>query len=664
MSMLLQHQIDPCDITDSIYATDEIFQMVVKNLTPEVIFNANAELIQAFTQAVVNYSPISVNIIDYWNKSNNKYDYIYKPTPPPIKENEPVIPKVPCFSFFGSDDIHKGFANFADYAVGIPTNQPTGIDPYSVIEPLLDEEGNPVLDEEGNPVLQTIPNAGLFGRCSLYDKFEKPKDDCGFYLNETIGLKDKLAEIFMHNVYSITSNAKHNYVFRSRLKATLTKAGIQDAAILDDINDLFTEDRFIINGTWREKKGTEIAMKYSAKQAIDSHLQPIELQVPFKWDITSVDPMTYTVEGSLLPSIFEVFVRPLSHPISYIYEYKMVCEEIITDYIMANKFESASSISVITLCDSDLEPCCNPLNNLDEKDLNGNLVHPYPANPEYRGQTGRPPYPNEETFSCLSNSTGQYGRHFKIAIGSQCDSMDCVNGTASEDCELWDKLDCEEGLRDFPNVLKSTEEGISKDEKYYLWTYKKYVLQNLNYIVKYSKPDDLTSAAETVIEYWRNGPIGYYPYAIWYNDWQADINITDYKVWYKSELSDEVEALTHKGRADVSGPINGARWFGFNDDTDTTVAQYPDIYTELIPEGWEYFGSVPPGTDPNEDCPTDVESVFKCDVKLPNKGFANLPTYIEVDKLDPLYLAGNFLGHPVNVRCVTNLEITIDPVLI
>ncbi len=664
--MLLQHQVDPCDIDKSIYATDEIFQMVVKNLTPEVIFNANAEIIRAFTQTVVNYSPISVNIIDYWNKKNNKYDYIYKPTVIPIKEKEPYVPKVPCFSFFGSEDIHKGFGNFANYAINIPNDQPSGIDPYTTIEPKLDEEGEPVLDEEGNPILETIPNAGVFGLCSLYDKFEELNTDCGFYLNETIGLQDQLAEIFMHNVYSITENAKHNYVFRSRLKATLTKAGVDDIAILDNINDLFTEDRFIINGTWREKKGTEVAMTYAATQAVDSNLQPAELKVPFKWDITSVDPMTYTIEGSLLPSIFEVFVRPLSHPISYIYEYKMVCEEIINDYIMTKKFESASSISIITLCDSDLEPCCNPLNELDEKDSEGNYVHPYPANPEYRGQTGRPPYPEEETFTCVRNSSGQYGRQFRIAIGDQCDPGDCYNGTASKECELWDKLDCEEGLRDFPNVLKSTEEGIASEEKYYQWNYKKYILENLNYIIKYSKPSDAFSEATTIIEYWRNGPIGYYPYAVWYNDWQADINMTDYKIWYETELSDDVdfEAGTGKGRADVPDPYDGARWFGFNDDTDETAYTYPDIYQELVPEGWQYYGNIPPGTDPDADCPTDVISVFKCDVKLPNKGFGNLPTYLEPDNLDPLYLAGNFLWHPVNIRCITNLEVIIEPTLL
>lgn len=662
--MLLQHKANVCDIDKSIYHTDKIFQMVVKNLSPEIIYNANKELIEAFTRTVVNYSPISVNIIDYWNKNTDVNSPVYKPRYKKLEEAKPEPPKVPCFAFFGSEDIHKGFANFNDYVINIPGDQPQGLDPYTTIEPKLDENGDQVYDENGEPVMITTPHAGVFGLCSLYDDFETEREDCGFYLNHMIGLQDKLAETFMHNVYSITQAAKHNYIFRTRLTSTLRKAGVKDAEILNDVNKLFTEERYIVNGTWREKKGTEVGMRYAASEAIESNLQPRELKVAYKWDMETVDPMTYTIEGSLLPSIFEVFVRPLAHPISYIYEYKMVCEEIITDYIMVKRFESATSISVVTLCDSNLEPCCNPLNELDDKDEDGNYIHPYPNNPEYRTQTGRPPYKDEEKFTCVKTSTGQYGRQFKIALGSQCDPGDCYNGTPTQECELWDKLDCEEGLRDYPNVLEGIEEGISKKEEYYLWSYKKYNLQNKNYLIKYQKPNDVYSAADTVIEYWRNGPIGYYPYAIWYNDWQADINITGHRVWYESELSDDgFEAYLEKGRPGVPDPYDGARWFGFNDDPEETRLNNPSIADELIPEGWQFYGDIPPGTDPNEECPDDVESVFKCDIKFPNKGFAKFPYYVYVDNLDPLYLAGNFLTHPVNVRCITNLEVYIDPVI-
>ena len=653
--MLLQHQQEICDIEQSIYQNDEIFQMVVKNLSPEVVFNANKELIQAFTQTVVNYSPISVNIIDYWNKNNDLYSALYKPTAE-IELPEEFVPVIPCFSFFDSEDtIHKGFGNFAAYAKDIPTDQPTGIDPLTITQPSLDEEGNPILDVNGEPIIETIPNAGVFGLCSLYENYEELTDDCGFYLNNMIGLQDKLAEIFMHNVYSIADNAKHNHVFRERLTSTLRKVGVEDAEILKNINDLFTEDRFIINGTWREKKGTEVAMRYAAQQAYDSNLQPHQIQNKFKWDIITVDPMTYTIEGSILPSIFEVFIRPLSHPISYIYEYKMVCEIEIEDHVMVKKIEYAEGISVVTLCTSNLGPCCNPLNELDELDEDGEYIHPYPNNPEYRGQDGRPPYLNEEIFECARDSQGQYGRQFIVAVSDQCDIEECTAGVATGDCELWDKLDCEEGLRDYPNVLLSTESGIVIEGKYTGYAYMKYTMQNLNYLVKYSKQADLSSAADVVIEYWRNGPYGFYAYAIWYNDWQADINIVGYKYWYETELSDdEFEALSHPGRADTDNPEDAARWFGFEDDPTETTAEYPLLVDDLVPLDWIYYGITPPGTDPAEECP---EEPMMCNINFGNKGFGNfaLTAHIDVDVdipgLDPEYIAGCLLNHPVNIRC-------------
>ncbi len=662
--MLLQHKRDVCTIDNSIYQSDKIFQMIVKNLTPEVVYNANKELIDSFTQTLVNYSPISVNIIDYWNKSTDFNSAVYKPNNKPKKPAEVYKPEIACFSFYGSDPIHKGFSNFPEYVTNIPADQPTGLDPYTTQEPVFDSNGYPLLDQNGNPVTKTVPNSGVFGLCSNYGNSLTNQKDCGFYLNSIIGLQDKLAEIFMHNVYSIANKTKHNYVFRTRVQTTLEKAGIKDAVILDNINELFTEDRYIINGTWREKKGTEVAMKYAATQAVLSHVQPKELNIPFKWDTITIDPMTYVIEGSVLPSVFETFIKPLAHPISYIYTYKMVCEENFTEYIMAKKYESASGIGVITLCDSNLDPCCNPLNELDAKDAAGNYIHPYPNNPQYRGQTGRPPYKGEETFNCTKSSQSQYGRTFVIALGSQCDPGDCHNGVATKDCALWDKLDCEEGLRDNPNVLKYTEQGISQDPNYYLWSYKKYVLENNNYLIEYQKPNTTTSPAEKVIEYWRNGPIGYYPYAIWHDGWQASINIKDYKVWYETELADTFEVSTTPGRPDVNNPYDGARWFGFNDDPNQTFLDYPLIYQSLIPAGWKWYGQIPPGSDPQAPCPTDAQSVFKCDINYPNKGFANFGPYVEADNLDPNYLAGCFIGHPVNIRCSTTLEINVTPVAI
>jgi len=658
--MLLRHRKDICDQEHSRYYSDEIFQMVVQNLSPHVIYNANKELIQSITQTVVNYSPISVNIIDYWNKNTDVYaPLLYKPFVPDDVEQEPEPQdQIACFTFWeGDKTIHKGFGNFNDYVTNIPVGQPSGIDPYEHEEPLLDDDGNPILDDDGIPITILVPHAGVFGKCSKYTDDIEEQDDCGFYLNTMIGLQDKLAEIFMHNVYSIAKKAELDYNFRNKMVSILSKIDI-DYDILGKINELFTEERYIINGTWVTKKGTAIAMEYSAREAIESGLQPIGVNVPYKWKMTSKDPMTYSVEGSIFPAVFEAFVKPLSHPIGYIYDYKMVCEIELTDYVMAYKREHAEMVIVRTLCWSDYEPCCN----FPEEKPTGNefLVHPYPGRPIDHNETDSEGNPLE-TFTCVKDSQSvDKGGTYVIGV---------ANGSPEEEAKLWYKLRTdgyEEGLkqeaqRDYPNVLSRIENGIVQNEEsdYNNWFYIKYIFENKNYLIKYTKPSSLYTVSEKVIEYWRNGPNYFYCYARWNDGWNADINIIGYSTWTESTLKESFFEVEMK-----PGGINGSRWFGFEDDPEETKLDYPSLWNQLIPTDWVYYGDVPPGTNPMQEC----NETIKCNIKFPNRGFGNFNDYVynipagQPSGIDPNYTAGVFGMHPVNHRCITTFEITAEPV--
>ncbi len=48
--------------------TDIVLQRIVEKLTPPTIYANNREMIDAFSQTLVNYSPVSINIMDFWNK--------------------------------------------------------------------------------------------------------------------------------------------------------------------------------------------------------------------------------------------------------------------------------------------------------------------------------------------------------------------------------------------------------------------------------------------------------------------------------------------------------------------------------------------------------------------------------------------------------------------
>ena len=48
---------------------DQVFETIARTSTPPKIWNENAEVIKSVVQTITNYSPISINILDYWNKN-------------------------------------------------------------------------------------------------------------------------------------------------------------------------------------------------------------------------------------------------------------------------------------------------------------------------------------------------------------------------------------------------------------------------------------------------------------------------------------------------------------------------------------------------------------------------------------------------------------------
>jgi len=47
---------------------DQVFETIVKTATPPTIWNQNAQYLKSVTQAITNYSPVSINILDFWHK--------------------------------------------------------------------------------------------------------------------------------------------------------------------------------------------------------------------------------------------------------------------------------------------------------------------------------------------------------------------------------------------------------------------------------------------------------------------------------------------------------------------------------------------------------------------------------------------------------------------
>ena len=278
---------------NSLYQDDEVLQQVVKKLSPYTIYNMNQEFIRSFVTTLANYAPVSINITDYWNKS--------------IKNSSLLV---------------RDFKN-TDWAFRF-------------------EDG---VDETNFTYKNGYNEGPFFG--DLYIKNDKSCDDRdGFYLNSLIGLQDKLAEIFMNNIYTVAEKSINDPILHHRLSHLLSKLGYNkenESKFFDKINTLFSENSYMAHREFNSRKGQPRAHKYIMKQAQDANIQG-DLTKQFYFKYTNVEPFYYQIEGSLVPSIYESFIVPLAHPIGFTYDYFNVCYTEFKETVFRSIHHSADAV--------------------------------------------------------------------------------------------------------------------------------------------------------------------------------------------------------------------------------------------------------------------------------------------------------------------------------
>ena len=293
--MLLKHNIKICDISETKLLEDPVVTDKLSQISPYVIYIQNKELIDSFATTLVNYSPVSINIADYWNKD------ILDTTafvPPEIPETKVKI--IQPFEFAEPDnppyidpEYGEGFLNFSD--IGRPY-------------------GGALLDLkksfEYNTDARVCPN-----------EFEER-----FFLNPLIGLQDRLAQINLNNFYSTLERSMNDVMIYERMRFILEEYN-KEEGLFSNTNELFTEDKFLANRDFVTKKGTALGIKYAGRNAFDAEIQGSDaFYGDYFMNVYEDAPFKYHIESNLLNIVFEKFVKPLAHPIGMDYMYSNICE--------------------------------------------------------------------------------------------------------------------------------------------------------------------------------------------------------------------------------------------------------------------------------------------------------------------------------------------------
>lgn len=239
--------------------------------------------------------------------------------------------------------------------------------------------------------------------------------------NHIEGVQEGFAQMYLENFWSVVENAKDNYTLQNRLNNILKKyeslsegsAGLDvNISFFQNINELYTEQRYVLGKDFKEKKGTATALEYAYKLGWlaqiegplrDSYFFDIdtpectggiptgmiiacedpyvggtpdengvvypshptctglpqnferfvnEFYIGDKIDGEDCRPFSYNIEGSMIPAMFEAFVIPLAHPVGFSYSYVKLLKYDAEDFFNLEYIYKADGVSVKSLCPS------------------------------------------------------------------------------------------------------------------------------------------------------------------------------------------------------------------------------------------------------------------------------------------------------------------------
>jgi len=484
--MLLKHKTRFCEITHTKIFSAPVFKHQIKNITPYKVYSDNIELFDAFGDTVANFCPVSVNIVDYWNKTFETHDtYVWDPVGEKIK----IEIKDPAFGF--KKGPFHGFKNIR-----------LGENPY----PGIEEDGSKITTppnpndpkDVGKGYDSKTGDGRLLGtgrRSAVLGDNELPNGDCidsnnRFFVNPLIGLQDKLAMTYLNNFYKVLWDARQNTVLRHRLLniAYNSNNEIDPGKFFNNPNALFDEEKTVTNKTFIMKKGTPLGLKYAQKSAFDAQLQgPMSI---FNMKIRTPEPLVYHIESNVLEELFEKFVKPLAHPIGFIYDYKSVCPVNNTDvdHPLIKYSYKSKLIEINCLCSkrdrTTVDLLDQAIGSQEDKKASklrcGSKFQPPPKviakGPESLVEIPDPKNPGKT----ISHMPGLWDM-----IGE----------------DEWG-IENEKGEIKF-NILKDYKHGYDK-WRGHLREYKKYIFENLNYLIAWiEQPKVQDDAPKVTLEYYR-----------------------------------------------------------------------------------------------------------------------------------------------------------------
>lgn len=170
----------------------------------------------------------------------------------------------------------------------------------------------------------------------LLEEYSSESIDIRNIFNNT-SVKEELIKIYLDDLYHVLQTINYNKQVIDKINETNEFYGTEyyKTNVIFDLKDFLTEEHFLSFKSFKQNKGTEKAINY-IYDLINVFITPTEEALPF--ELIDNSPFNLEIRTSVPEEFYQHIVRPLAHPLGFLYEYYLYVQLILQDYFPEEKF--------------------------------------------------------------------------------------------------------------------------------------------------------------------------------------------------------------------------------------------------------------------------------------------------------------------------------------
>jgi len=144
-------------------------------------------------------------------------------------------------------------------------------------------------------------------------------------------IKDTLLKLYLNDLYNTISQVQKNDSVLKRIDKYITIYQLDEnqSKLLNDVELMLNFEHFIANKAFKQKKGTKAGIEY-IYNLVDSLNNFEDEKYPFT--LIENKEFDFSIQGSIVEELYNLIVKPISHPLGFTYTYTQIVLLMLQDY--------------------------------------------------------------------------------------------------------------------------------------------------------------------------------------------------------------------------------------------------------------------------------------------------------------------------------------------